>query len=176
MKNKWFDFLEFYHDAFRVLGYFITWGGFLLMVLVATLAQGFPDGFITGLVVGSLFAFVSSLRFRNSHNRAVEAREKLYAYSQGDKEVLNSSGQVTYAISSCIVIGLLALLLYGSCYVYSCKNELIRHRIIFILIGLTIAIEQLFRKERVKGKSAIIALVVLAILVIFLLGKVFSIW
>ncbi len=176
MKNKRFDFLKAYHDAFRVLGYIITWGGFLLIVAGATVAQGFPNGFIVGLVVGSLFAFVSWLRFRNSYNNAVEAREKLLAYSQGHREVFNASKQVNYAILSSVVIGLLALLLLGSCFVYSCKNELVRPRIIFILIGLSIAIQQLFWKERVKGKSAIIALIALAILVIFLLGKVFSIW
>lgn len=176
MKNKWFEFLETYHNAFKVLGYIITWGGFLLIVVMATGAQGFPNGLIAGLVFGSLFAFVSWLRFRTSYNNAVGAREKLIAYSQGHTEILNSSQQVGYSILSSIVIGWLGLLLVGSCFVYSCKNELIRPRLIFILIGLAIAIEQLFRKERVKGKLAIIALVVLAILVMILLGKVFSIW
>ena len=176
MKNKWFDFLESYHNAFRVLGHILTWGGFLLIVIVATIAQGFPNGFVTGLVVGSLFAFIGWLRFRNSYNNAVEAREKLAAYSQGHKEVFNTSKQATYAILSSMVIGVLALLLLGSCFVYSCKNELIRTQLFFLLIGLSIAIQQLFWKERVKGKSVFIALGLLGVLVIFLLGKIFSVW
>ena len=176
MKNKWFDFLESYHNALRVLGHIITWGGFLLIVIGATIVQGFPDGFIVGLVVGSLFAFVCWLRFRNSYNNAVEAREKLSAYSQGNKEVFNTNKQVTYSILSNMVIGLFALLLLGSCFFYSCKTEVVRPRLIFLLIGLSIAIQQLFWKERVKGNSAIIALGVLAVLVIFLLGKIFSTW
>jgi uncharacterized membrane protein len=129
-----------------------------------------------GLFLGSLFAFVSWLGFRKSYDEAVEAREKLFSYSQGNKEVLKSSKQVTYSILALIIIGLLALLMLASCAMYSCKNELVRPRIIFILIGLSLAVEQLFWKERVKGRSAIATLIMLAILVIFLLGKVFALW
>ncbi len=112
MKNKWYDFLKSFHSAYKILGYIITWGGFLLIIIGATKAQGFPNGFIVGLVMGSLFAFVSWLRFRNSYNNAVEAREKLLTDSQG---------------------------------------------------------------QRIRGRAAIVALVVLAILVIFLLAKVFAV-
>ncbi len=85
MKNKWYDFLKSFHSAFKILGYVITWGGFLLIVIGVTKVQGFPNGFIGGLVIGSLFAFVSWLRFRNTYNDAVEARERLLTDSQGQK-------------------------------------------------------------------------------------------
>jgi len=147
-----------------------------LLVIGATIVQGFPNGFIVGLVVGSLFAFVGRLSFRNSYNNAVGARKKLAAYSQGNTEVFNTSKQASYSILSIIVIGMFVLLLLGSCIFYSCKTELVRPQLIFLLIGLSIAIQQLFWKERVKGKSGIIALGVLAILVIFFLGKIFSVW
>ncbi len=176
MKSKWFQFLEGFHDIFKILGYVITWGGFLFMVIIATLAQGFPNGFILGLCVGSLFAFVSWLGFRKSNNDAAKAREKLYAYSQGHKEVFNSSNQVTYSFLASIVIGMLAIAIMASCEVYSFKNEPVRPQIFFILIGLSIAVHQLFGKERVRGKPAMVALVALTILVTFLFGKVFSFW
>lgn len=113
MKNKWYDFLKSFHSAFKILGSIITWGGFLLIIIGATKAQGFPNGFIAGLVMGSLFAFVSWLGFRNSYNKAVEAREGLLVYPQG---------------------------------------------------------------QRIRTRAAVIALVVLTILIILLLGKVFSVW
>jgi hypothetical protein len=176
MKSKWFRFLKGYHNTFKNLGHIITWGGFLFIVIMATVVQGIPNGLIVGLIVGSLFAFASRLGFRKSYNGAEEARKKLFAYSQGHKEVFNTSKQAAYSIMTSMVIGVLALLVLAPCLMDSCKNELVRTQIFFILIGLSIAVEQLFRKERVKGKSAIIALIGLAILVIFLLGKVFSVW
>jgi len=176
MKDKWFRFLEGYHNTFKTLGHITTWGGFLFIVVLATIAQGFPDGLIVGLFVGSLFAFLSWLGFRKSYNDAVEAREKLLAYSQGHKEVFRLSKQVTYSILASMIIGVLALLILASCAMYSCQNELVRPRLVFILIGLSIAVQQLFWKERVKGKSAITTLIVLVMFVLFLLGKVFSVW
>jgi len=174
--KKWIDLLETYHNAFRVLDYVIACGGFLFIVVAATISQGFPKGFIVGLVIGSLFVLVNWLIFRTSYNRAVEAREKLAAYSQGHTEVFNTSKQVTYAVTGSIIIGLLGLLLLGSCLIYSCKTDLIRPRLLFLLIGVSIAVQQLFWKERVKGKAAIIALGMLVVLVVFLIGKIFSVW
>ncbi len=113
MNNKWYDFLVSFHKVFKVFGYIITWGGFILIVVGATRVQGFPNGFIVGVVMGSLFAFVSWLGFRNSYNKAVKARESLLADPQG---------------------------------------------------------------QTIRARAAVIALVILASLVIFLLGKVFSVW
>ena len=176
MKNKWIETLEAYHNIIRVLGRVITWGGFLLILIAATISQGFPDGFLIGLIVGTIFAFASWFGFHNADRNAVEAREKLLAYAQGQKEVFRSSKQALIAIWAIQLIGLLGLILVASCYFYTCKTDLVRPQIIFIMIGLSIIIEQLFRKERLKGKPALIALAMLAALTIFLIGKVFLIW
>ncbi len=176
MKNKWDDALEAYQNIFKSLGSFIIWGGFILIVIVSIYTQGFPEGLVGGLIVGAIVAFVGWLRLSNSDQSTAEAREKLLAYAPGHKEVFRQSKQAAYAILAVILIFLLSFVLLGSCYFYSCKNDLIRPRIIAILIGLSVIIQQLFYKERLKGKPALIALAVLAALTIFLIGKVFLIW
>ena len=174
--EKVFQFLERFHGAYRIVGYFITWGGFLIIVVAAVFAQGYPNGLIGGLCVGAVFALLSWLGFRKTYKDAVLSREKLQAYSQGQTDVFKPSRQVTYAIVGLFIIGAIDLLLIFSCVIYTCANELTRPRLILIILGFGIAIDQLFRAERVTGKLALVLLAILVIVVVFLIGKVVAVW
>jgi len=176
MHNKRGRFFERIYRELKPIDRIIILGGFLLIVVASTIAKGFPSGFITGLFFGFVFALLGWVRFRRLYDDANEAREEFLPHSHGRRKTFKLSPIATYALLISVIVSVIAVFILGSCLVYSCQNEVLRPQIMFILIGWAIIIQQLFYKERVKGKVAFIVFILLGFLVIFLLGKVFFMW
>lgn len=175
-KKRVIRVLEGFHNSYKIMGNILTWGGFFLIIVIATMVQGFPNGFLGGLIVGSLYAIMAGFGYRITYRDAVSARENLAVLAKGQKNVLVTSRQSTFALLAEMFLGVIGLLLVLSCFFSPCKDDPIRGRLFFILIGLVFGIDQLIRRERVKGKLAIVVVVLLGSLTIYLIGKVFSIW
>lgn len=174
MKNRWLDFAEGYHNAFRVIGNVMTWGSFLLIVVTATVIQGFPNGFILGVILGGVLSLLMWWSFRKRYHEAVRAREKLYSSTTGQRAIVRPGSLRGWAIFTIMGLGIISFLVISTCAVNSCKNDPVRPGIFFILIGTSIAIEKLFYEERIKGKYAPAAFIFLFILAIFLIERVIS--
>jgi hypothetical protein len=172
MNDKFFRFLEKFHKFLKIIGYIVSLGGFLLIVVAATISQGFPNGFLGGLVFGSIFALLSWLGFRLDYKRAVEARKKLQAYYQGQTDVFAQSKQATYVIIGIVAVSGLVLFLLAAREISSGGiNNIITIMILF-LIGAVIASETLFRQGKEKRRAATLSLISLAAIVILLVVKV----
>lgn len=151
-------------------------GGFLGMVIISTYAQGFPEGFLLGLLMGTLWAGLSWWRLSTSIKRAKAAGEKLRAFATGRKRRQPTTRQETLALLGLLLTGLIALLLILSCMFYSCQTNYARVQIAFVLIGLAIIIDRVFREQRVKGKAALILFGGVMLATLFILGRILKFW
>ena len=63
-----------------------------------------------------------------------------------------------------------------TCFVSSCSNDATRLRLLFPLLIAATCVEFLFRRELVKGKLALGLAIILAIVILFLVGKALNLY
>lgn len=176
MSDKFFRFLEMYHRAYKWFMWVMILGSFLGIVIISTYAQGFPEGFLLGLLMGTIVAGFVWWRLSTSIKRAEAAREELRALATGQKQRQPTTRQETFALLGLFLTGLIALLLILSCMFYSCQTDYARVQIAFLLIGLSIVIDRVFREQRVKGQAALILFGGVMLITLAILGRILRFW
>lgn len=157
----WFWTLWFILPLFE-----LSFSTFIFSLMVATVWTG---------VTAGLFLFASWLRLGAGHRKRESLStivSKIQTSSLAPEVKSQHLRQVALSYLAILALGVPTILMILSCWVSSCQNDLIRARIIFILIGCMLVIDQLFTRLRVTGKNAVLLVILIAAITLFLIGKV----
>ncbi len=144
----------------------VTFNRILVGLLVATLWTGMTAG---------LMLFVTWLRLganRRQPELLLSLITRVQASAAAPEVKSQQLRQVGWSVFAISALSLTGLALLASCAVKSCQTDLIRPRLIFIMIGCAIAVSQLFLRLRVTGRRALAVAAVVAAVTLFLIGRV----
>jgi len=162
---------------------------FIVAVVAGTISRKFPDGFILGLLLGIILTAFFWFLFGYDIRRAKTAYKQFpVLFSQIKQARQNKARGIVdprqpkydlqdwLSLLSIFVCCFAAMMLLMPWWAHTLKEDIPRAVAFWVLIGCAMISDQLFRKRRVTGKTAVITAVGLIFGVCLLLGRIFQIW
>jgi len=160
--------LERLHKATIPISKIITWLGFGVFVVGSAMID-FPNGLWYGLILGTAWLLFSFGRDRWARKEWGRVLATSSALAEGRSVPLPR--QTIYSLIVLLGLGLFLLTLLLSCVYYPCGGGSNRFNLIAPLLGAAIIVEELFLRERVKGRVAGALAILLTILAAVVIGK-----